>query len=179
MLYFAGDGISTFLRDFPAGTAYNSAPTCPPQATTTDSGAPCRAWVDAVITAQWTEYHTARFGGDRYYLDLRLAGDRTETVELPDTNLPWGGMWNAVKVGDTVQAEVWQGQVAHVRAGTRTEPTATDPASRGLSSLPGCLCLAPYALMVIVIIVAALNLDRLTALAARRAPPKTKREHGS
>jgi hypothetical protein len=174
MLYFAGDAISNFLRDVPAGNAYNAAPFCTPPDTTTATGAPCRTWIDATITGHWSEYHAARYGGDHYYLDLRLAdGAIYYGVELSDAGLPWGGLWNAVQKGDTVQAELWQDAIVHVRAGDRTEPTSDDPASRGTGSLLGCLCLAPYSLMVVLIILVGLTVDKWPLSKGRPPPPQS------
>ena len=102
-----------------------------------------------MIIQRLAEGAGGRYTPRHYYLDLRLPGDDSTYAELPDTDFPWGGLWNEVQEGQVVQVELWQGTATHVRAGSRTEPTTDDPASRGLSSLPGCLCLAPYALVVV------------------------------
>jgi hypothetical protein len=128
------------------------------------------------VAARWTEYHAARYGGTHYYLDLRVGGGTTYSVELPDTGLPWGGLWDQLRPGTAVEAELWQDRVAHVRAGTRAEPTADDPASRGTSSLLSCLCLAPYSLLVVVIIATALVLQRNER--ARRPPAQGETARG-
>ena len=174
MLGFAAEAIGGVLRDLPAALAYNAAPTCPAREITTPDGAPCRAWLAAVVAARWTEYQAARYGGTHYYLDLRVGGGTTYPVELPDTGLPWGGLWDQLRSGTAVEVELWQDQVAHVRAGTRSEPTTDDPASQGTSSLLSCLCLAPYSLLV-VIIATALVLQRNEQARRPRAQGETAR----
>lgn len=176
MLGFAAEAIDGVLHDLPAALAYNAAPICPARETVTPDGAPCRAWLAAVVVARWTEQHTARYGGTHYYADLRVGGGTTYSVELPDTGLPWGGLWDQLRPGTAVEVELWQDRVAHVRAGTRAEPTADDPASRGTSSLLSCLCLAPYSLLVVVIIAVALVLQRKEQ--ARRPPAQGETARG-
>ena len=107
---------------WPSGelSSYQAAPGCVAIPTAPTSA--CTLTLPAYVIDVW---HTYGRGGDHYHFDLGIDGARTST-EI-DAFLVW---FPRFKIGETLQAEVWNGRVTRLTGSGTSFVTRDSPLSR-------------------------------------------------